>query len=195
MKNAVLSIQAGYRGHLGRKRAMCRAHLVSPCSVGWLVLCDSWSVIYKSPLPSSPFYTQSRLDLVLVFTYLFDDPPSSNPVLPCAHRWHLTVVSDIFNELRLSFSGTGAGTSAEKEFTAFMTEGDTCVRCILLVNGYGKICTFIIASHSDGRSCFNRIIRWVTLSTLIPCRATYRGLKCSANTSSQSSPVLMNKPP
>lgn len=29
MKNAVLSIQAGYRGHLGRKRAMCRAHLVA----------------------------------------------------------------------------------------------------------------------------------------------------------------------
>lgn len=29
LKNAVLSIQAGYRGHLGRKRALCRAHLVS----------------------------------------------------------------------------------------------------------------------------------------------------------------------
>ena len=34
MKNAVLSIQAGDRGHLGRKRAMCMAHLVSPNSVG-----------------------------------------------------------------------------------------------------------------------------------------------------------------
>jgi len=29
LKTAVLSIQAGYRGHLGRKRALCRAHLVA----------------------------------------------------------------------------------------------------------------------------------------------------------------------
>ena len=29
LKTAVLSIHAGYRGHLGRKRALCRSHLVS----------------------------------------------------------------------------------------------------------------------------------------------------------------------
>mmetsp|Transcript_8301 Transcript_8301/g.34696 ORF Transcript_8301/g.34696 Transcript_8301/m.34696 type:complete len:200 (-) Transcript_8301:280-879(-) len=29
LKTAVLSIQAGYRGHLGRKRALCRSHLVA----------------------------------------------------------------------------------------------------------------------------------------------------------------------
>ena len=32
LKTAVLSIQAGYRGHLGRKRALCRSHLVSSSS-------------------------------------------------------------------------------------------------------------------------------------------------------------------
>lgn len=67
-----------------------------------------------------------------------------------ACRWRLIVASSIFNELHLFFSDTGAGTSVEKKFTAFMTEGDTCSLCILWVNGYGKICT-LNTGHLDTR--------------------------------------------
>ena len=58
LKNAVLSIQAGYRGHLGRKRALCRAHLVSSSQLFLLEM-----LLVQPPLTS--FFLARRWRLIV----------------------------------------------------------------------------------------------------------------------------------